>query len=138
VETLIFTASRLVLSAFAKAYQNRLLQSVEVVRSAAMASRWNLVIAFGVMVFLGVVHAADPDPLQDFCVADLSSNAVLLNGLPCKPRSSVTAADFTYTGFRKAGRKQDRSNPIEAVTNTVACLNSCLNLNPGCEKQCMH
>jgi len=48
-----------------------------------------------------IAYAADPDPLQDFCVADLSPTAPLVNGFPCKPRSNVTAADFTYTGFRQ-------------------------------------
>ena len=50
-----------------------------------------------------VVHAADPDPLQDFCVADLSQNATHMNGYPCKPRSAVTAADFLFTGLRGPG-----------------------------------
>jgi len=50
-----------------------------------------------------IAHAADPDPLQDFCVADLSPTAPSVNGFPCKPRSNVTAKDFTYTGFRQPG-----------------------------------
>lgn len=50
-----------------------------------------------------VVHAADPDPLQDFCVADLSKNATHMNGYPCKARSTVTAADFLFTGLRGPG-----------------------------------
>ncbi|KAJ8492046.1 hypothetical protein OPV22_013767 [Ensete ventricosum] len=32
--------------------------------------------------------AADPDLLQDICVADLSSNDVKLNGFACKPAAS--------------------------------------------------
>jgi quercetin dioxygenase-like cupin family protein len=47
-----------------------------------------------------IAHASDPDPLQDFCVADLTST-VSVNGFPCRPRDNVTAKDFTYTGFRK-------------------------------------
>jgi hypothetical protein len=46
------------------------------------------------------VNAADPDPLQDFCVADLSANAPLVNGFPCKPRNTVTAEDFVFRGLR--------------------------------------
>jgi len=62
-----------------------------------MAAMYWLVIA---CAFLQVANAADPDPLQDYCVADLTSK-VLVNGFPCKPRDTVTAKDFTYTGFRK-------------------------------------
>ena len=50
-----------------------------------------------------MVHASDPDPLQDFCVADFSKDAPRVNGFPCKLRSSVTAADFVYSGLRSAG-----------------------------------
>jgi len=60
------------------------------------------------------VQAADPDSLQDFCVADLASD-VIVNGYPCKPRSSVTATDFTFTGLRK-----EASDPSKAPTGTTA------------------
>jgi hypothetical protein len=59
-----------------------------------------LLVVAAVAFSLDAVHAADPDPLQDFCVADLSPNAPIVNGFPCKPRNTVTAQDFvfTYTG----------------------------------------
>lgn len=60
-------------------------------------------------VEISAVLAADPDPLQDFCVADLSPNAPLINGFPCKPRSNVTAKDF-YIGFRKPGTQLTDGN----------------------------
>ncbi|XP_073125824.1 germin-like protein 5-1 [Henckelia pumila] len=44
--------------------------------------------------------SADPDLLQDICVADLTS-AVKLNGYPCK--SNVTAEDFFFAGLAKPG-----------------------------------
>ena len=47
-------------------------------------------------------HAADPDPLQDFCVADMDAG-VLVNGYPCKDRANVTSDDFAFTGLRTAG-----------------------------------
>jgi quercetin dioxygenase-like cupin family protein len=53
-----------------------------------------------IMLAVGTVMAADPDPLQDFCVADLSTNAPLVNGFACRPRSTVSAKDFVYKGFR--------------------------------------
>ncbi|PKI63170.1 hypothetical protein CRG98_016355 [Punica granatum] len=58
-----------------------------------------------VFLFLFLVapcYAADPDPLQDFCVADLNSSASV-NGFPCKPSSEVTSSDFFFDGFTKEG-----------------------------------
>ncbi|CAK9204359.1 unnamed protein product [Sphagnum troendelagicum] len=52
---------------------------------------------------LQMVQASDADPLQDFCVADLSPSAPHVNGLACKDRATVTSKDFLFTGFRKAG-----------------------------------
>ncbi|KAH6772605.1 germin-like protein 10 [Perilla frutescens var. hirtella] len=43
---------------------------------------------------------ADPDLLQDICVADLTS-AVKVNGFPCK--SNATADDFFFAGIAKPG-----------------------------------
>jgi hypothetical protein len=71
-------------------------------RSTSSSQSWNtlLVMACAAIVIVGTaVMAADPDPLQDFCVADLSANAPLVNGLPCIPRANVTAEDFVYRGF---------------------------------------
>jgi hypothetical protein len=50
-----------------------------------------------------MVQAADPDPLQDFCVADLSPSGPRVNGLPCKDRANVTSKDFLFTDFRTSG-----------------------------------
>ena len=49
------------------------------------------------------IHASNPDPLQDFCVADLSATAPSVNGFPCKLRSNVTAKDFLLTGLPTSG-----------------------------------
>ncbi|OWM65352.1 hypothetical protein CDL15_Pgr008942 [Punica granatum] len=51
-------------------------------------------------------YAADPDPLQDFCVADLNSSASV-NGFPCKPSSEVTSGDFFFDGFTKEGNTRN-------------------------------
>ncbi|GLT66522.1 hypothetical protein SLA2020_388820 [Shorea laevis] len=45
---------------------------------------------------------ADPDPLQDFCIADLSASTSV-NGFPCKPASNVTSDDFVFDGLSKEG-----------------------------------
>ncbi|KAL2935947.1 Germin-like protein subfamily T member 2 [Bienertia sinuspersici] len=47
-------------------------------------------------------HAADPDPLLDFCVADLNSSPSFAN-FPCKPTSNVTSEDFFFNGFMTEG-----------------------------------
>ncbi|GLT54056.1 hypothetical protein SLA2020_272880 [Shorea laevis] len=45
---------------------------------------------------------ADPDPLQDFCVTDLSASTTsLVNGFPCKPASKVTSDNFFFDGLSK-------------------------------------
>ncbi|TYH34714.1 hypothetical protein ES332_D13G143900v1 [Gossypium tomentosum] len=41
---------------------------------------------------------ADPDLLQDVCVADLSSG-IKLNGFPCKHPSTIGANDFFFVGL---------------------------------------
>ena len=52
-------------------------------------------------------HAADPDPMQDFCVADFGSesNGPHMNGYACKSRASVTSKDFLFTGLRSPGTR---------------------------------
>ena len=52
-------------------------------------------------------HAADPDPMQDFCVADFGSenNVPYMNGYACKSRASVTSKDFLFTGLRSPGTR---------------------------------
>ncbi|KQK13699.1 oxalate oxidase 1 [Brachypodium distachyon] len=49
------------------------------------------------------VMATDPDPLQDFCVADLDGKAVSVNGHTCKPMSAA-GEDFLFSSkLAKAG-----------------------------------
>lgn len=42
---------------------------------------------------------ADEDPLQDFCVADRTPGAAIINGFPCKPAAQVKADDFKFVGL---------------------------------------
>ncbi|KAI3983115.1 hypothetical protein MKX01_004813 [Papaver californicum] len=44
---------------------------------------------------------ADPDELQDFCIADLNSTKITMNGFPCKPLSEVTNEDLFFSGLVK-------------------------------------
>ncbi|KAL8152589.1 hypothetical protein V2J09_010349 [Rumex salicifolius] len=64
-----------------------------------------------------MAYATDPTQLQDFCVAD-NNTALFVNGLFCKNPNQVTADDFLFKGFNKAG---DTNNPMgSAVTPVVA------------------
>lgn len=47
-------------------------------------------------------NCADPDSLQDFCIADLEA-PVSVNGFPCKPASKVNSKDFFFEGLSKEG-----------------------------------
>ncbi|KAJ3693536.1 hypothetical protein LUZ60_009016 [Juncus effusus] len=59
--------------------------------------------------------ASDPSPLQDFCVADNTSQ-VIVNGLVCKNPNVVTPEDFFFQGLDKAG---DTSNKLGSSVNRV-------------------
>ncbi|XP_020095337.1 germin-like protein 3-8 [Ananas comosus] len=52
--------------------------------------------------FVPTSLAADADPLQDFCVADLHS-PVVVNGFPCKPNFTVVSDDFFSSAISVAG-----------------------------------
>ncbi|KAJ0978724.1 hypothetical protein J5N97_014198 [Dioscorea zingiberensis] len=54
---------------------------------------------------------ADPDLLQDLCVADLNSTAKV-NGFPCKPAAAVNETDFFFAGLANPG----------ATNNTMGSL----------------
>ncbi|KAH9303992.1 hypothetical protein KI387_008396 [Taxus chinensis] len=71
------------------------------------------------------VMAADSDPLQDFCVADLGSK-VLVNGFVCKDPKEVSAEDFFFAGLRNAGDTNNRvgSNVTAANVNQIGGLNT--------------
>ncbi|XP_019418190.1 PREDICTED: rhicadhesin receptor-like [Lupinus angustifolius] len=51
---------------------------------------------------LTITTASDPDPLQDICVADLTS-VIKVNGFTCKSASNVTANDFSSNILAKPG-----------------------------------
>ncbi|PWA48945.1 germin [Artemisia annua] len=61
-------------------------------------SDYGLVIAMMMAIFLASFISADPDLLQDVCVADLSSG-VKLNGFACK--SNISSDDFFFAGLAK-------------------------------------
>ncbi|XP_071725491.1 germin-like protein 5-1 [Rutidosis leptorrhynchoides] len=87
------------------------------------ASNYGLMI--GVMmisIFLASYTSADPDLLQDVCVADLSSG-VKLNGFACK--SNISADDFFFAGLAKPAS----TNNTFGATVSVANVNQINGLN---------
>ncbi|XP_026398320.1 germin-like protein subfamily T member 2 [Papaver somniferum] len=73
------------------------------------ASSFFLVLCLTVILFFSLsCFSADPDPLQDFCVADLNST-IKMNGYPCKPESEVTSKDFFFSGLMKG---ESTANPF--------------------------
>ncbi|KAL7124945.1 hypothetical protein ABFS83_14G082800 [Erythranthe nasuta] len=62
------------------------------------ASVCRMVVTMLAMFMLSSTVSADPEMLQDICVADLTS-AVKVNGFTCK--SNVTADDFFFAGLAK-------------------------------------
>ncbi|XP_057848077.2 germin-like protein 8-2 [Cryptomeria japonica] len=71
------------------------------------------------------VMAGDPDPLQDFCVADEESN-VLVNGFVCKDPMQVSANDFFFRGLGQAGNTDNDvgSNVTMANVKQIPGLNT--------------
>ncbi|GAB2283136.1 hypothetical protein Dimus_017666 [Dionaea muscipula] len=61
-----------------------------------------LVVLVAVSISTTPCLAYDPDPLQDLCVADLTSGTKV-NGYLCKNAANVTADDFFFAGIAKPG-----------------------------------
>ncbi|KAM0040517.1 hypothetical protein Hdeb2414_s0012g00394871 [Helianthus debilis subsp. tardiflorus] len=59
---------------------------------------YGLMISMMMAIFLASFVSADPDLLQDVCVADLTSR-VKINGFACK--SNISADDFFFAGLAK-------------------------------------
>ncbi|CAN0914478.1 Putative germin-like protein 2-1 [Linum grandiflorum] len=62
-----------------------------------------------------LASAADPSPLQDFCVAD-STNQVRMNGFACKNPAMVQASDFSFSGLQNPG---NTANAVGSVVTPV-------------------
>ncbi|XP_041026699.1 putative germin-like protein 2-1 [Juglans microcarpa x Juglans regia] len=73
-----------------------------------MAFRFILLSAGLLALAFTAALASDSSPLQDFCVADASSQ-VVVNGLACKDPKTVQANDFSASGLHMAG---NTSNPV--------------------------
>ncbi|KAG6541992.1 hypothetical protein Mapa_016629 [Marchantia paleacea] len=68
-----------------------------------MAPSCKLLVLMVFSLVATAVRAADPDQLQDFCIADLSHKpgyGVFLKGYPCKDPATAKAADFIFKGLK--------------------------------------
>lgn len=59
---------------------------------------------------------ADPDLLQDVCVADLTSG-VKVNGFTCKDIANISAADFSFDGLAKPGLTNNTFGSLVTAAN---------------------
>ncbi|KAG6679069.1 hypothetical protein I3842_14G112800 [Carya illinoinensis] len=60
--------------------------------------------------------AADPDLLQDVCVADLASG-LKVNGFTCKDVANISAADFFSEGLAKPGLTNNTLGSLVTAAN---------------------
>ncbi|KAH9319446.1 hypothetical protein KI387_021215, partial [Taxus chinensis] len=61
-------------------------------------------------IMVAMARASDSDPLQDFCVADLSAGPAKVNGFECKDPDTVKASDFLFKGLSKPGLTNNTFN----------------------------
>ncbi|KAH9546053.1 hypothetical protein CY35_12G076300 [Sphagnum magellanicum] len=94
------------------------LNSLAFVAAAAVAAVGMLLLLASTTVT--VVMAADADPIDDFCVADLTS-PIILNGLVCVNPATVNGSTFAFTGFENAGNTNNGLG--SAVTPGFAGVN---------------
>jgi hypothetical protein len=88
---------------------------------AAAVSVVGLLLLLVAAVTVTFVMAVDADPIDDFCVADLTS-PIILNGLVCVNPATVNGSTFAFTGFENAGNTS--SNGLgSAVTPGFAGVN---------------
>ncbi|XP_026442811.1 putative germin-like protein 2-1 [Papaver somniferum] len=67
-----------------------------------MATHSNIRILCVLVLSCSIALAFEPSPLQDFCIADKSSSA-LVNGMVCKDPKLAEASDFFFTGLHVPG-----------------------------------
>ncbi|EOA39124.1 hypothetical protein CARUB_v10011937mg [Capsella rubella] len=90
-----------------------------------MASPSTPSLLFLIGLFFFISASADPDMLQDLCVANISSE-VKLNGFPCKDAALVTSLDFFSQGLAVAGLTNNTFGSLVRGANvmTIPGLNT--------------
>ncbi|KAM0851570.1 hypothetical protein ACQ4PT_052341 [Festuca glaucescens] len=82
-----------------------------------------LLVATLVALGSGRGDAFDPNPLQDFCVADTTSK-VRVNGLSCKDPAAVVPDDFFFSGVDKPGGTTSKRYGFSALSVPIPGLNT--------------
>uniref|UniRef100_A0A452XRK0 Germin-like protein n=3 Tax=Aegilops tauschii TaxID=37682 RepID=A0A452XRK0_AEGTS len=62
--------------------------------------------------------ASDPSQLQDFCVADRTSQ-VFVNGFACKDPKTVVVEDFLFSGLHMAGNMSNKQGSAVSAVNVA-------------------
>ncbi|MBC2899429.1 hypothetical protein CFC21_112269 [Triticum aestivum] len=62
--------------------------------------------------------ASDPGQLQDFCVADRTSQ-VFVNGFACKDPKTVVVEDFLFSGLHMAGNMSNKQGSAVSAVNVA-------------------
>ncbi|KAF8408026.1 hypothetical protein HHK36_007166 [Tetracentron sinense] len=75
-------------------------------------------ILFLIVLLPSACRSADPDPLQDFCVAILNST-ISVNGFPCKPVPKVKSDDFFFDGLSKEGNTTNVFGSLVTAANVL-------------------
>ncbi|KAJ3708346.1 hypothetical protein LUZ61_012051 [Rhynchospora tenuis] len=77
------------------------------------------------LLVISPAFGSDPSQLQDFCVADNSSQ-VFVNGFVCKNPNVVTVNDFFFSGLDKAGNTNNKlgSSVTAVAANNLPGLNT--------------
>uniref|UniRef100_R7W2X0 Germin-like protein 5-1 n=1 Tax=Aegilops tauschii TaxID=37682 RepID=R7W2X0_AEGTA len=89
-----------------------------------MAAATLLLVLTVVALVSGHGEAFDPNPLQDFCVADTTSK-VRVNGVPCKDPAAAVADDFFFAGVDKpGGSAASKRYGFSALTGPIPGLNT--------------
>uniref|UniRef100_N1R2T4 Cupin type-1 domain-containing protein n=1 Tax=Aegilops tauschii TaxID=37682 RepID=N1R2T4_AEGTA len=68
--------------------------------------------------------ASDPGQLQDFCVADKTSQ-VFVNGFACKDPKTAVVEDFYFSGLHMAGNTSNKQGSIVTAVNFGCLIGAC-------------
>ncbi|KAL6129615.1 hypothetical protein ACLB2K_072965 [Fragaria x ananassa] len=63
-----------------------------------------MALLFVIFLNIYVSLASDPDPVQDFCIANTAESATASNAIQCKNSSLATVEDFVYSGIKSPGK----------------------------------
>lgn len=94
-----------------------------------MATLKHMIVLLSILVQVAlyplIALANDPGPLQDICVADLTSS-VKVNGFVCKDLDAVTVNDFIYHGLHIPGdtNNGNRQRTTQVFVQALPGLNT--------------